>query len=358
MRIFPKDRDLNEAPAHVELDVRASDFGLRREEVHLRLDEVLCKHLSWRSRSSLQELIRAGHVAVDAADPAHANGRGAFEVETRPGRRLLDGSRVRVDVPEEIRAKIGAGASSELDVLYEDDWVIAVDKPAGVPVHPSGRHLADTMIQRVHARYGADNAGPGRVLKLCHRLDLETSGVLLVARERRAHAELMGQFESRRTEKEYLAIVAGAPEEDAGTIEFPIGPARASAVRLKMAVVADGQPARTDWRVLERASGCALLELRLHTGRQHQIRVHLAGIGHPIVGDKLYGPGEEYFLRAARGELTALDLEDLGLARHALHEHRLAFEHPATVERIEIASPLPDDLEAYLVAHREIPDAR
>ena len=349
MGLFRKDRDLAEPPEKVELEVRASDFQARPEDVAVRLDAFLLRHLTWRSRSSIQGLIQDGYVFVDAPAPDRP-GQSAPAVERRPSRKLRHGARVVVVIPEELRLPRGACDGSELSVLYEDEEVLAVDKPAGMPVHPSGRHVADTLIQRVHARFRAGHDGLRLPVRLCHRLDLETSGIVLVAKGDRTHAELMRQFENREVEKEYLALVRGVPEADGGTVELAIGQSRTSAVHLKMACVADGQPARTTWRVLERRADCALVLCRPHTGRQHQIRLHLEAIGHPLVGDKLYGQDEEVFLRAARDELTPQDLELLELDRHALHNHRLSFTSPATGERREVVSPLAQDLLAYLEA--------
>ncbi len=350
MGLFRKDRDLAEPPEKVELEVRASDYQARVGELSVRLDAFLQRHLTWRSRSSIQGLIQDGYVFVDAPAPDRP-GLSAPAVERRPSRKLRHGARVVVVIPEELRLPRGACDGSELSILYEDEEVLAVDKPPDMPVHPSGRHVADTLIQRVHARFRAGHDGLRLPIRLCHRLDLETSGIVLVAKGDRTHAELMRQFEDREVEKEYLAVVRGVPEEDGGEVDLSIGPSRTSAVHLKMACVADGQPASTTWRVLERRAGCALVLCLPHTGRQHQIRLHMDAIGHPLVGDKLYGQDEQVFLRAARDALTPRDLEVLELPRHALHNHRLAFTSPAGGERREVVSPLAEDLRAYLDAH-------
>ena len=331
------------------LDVRASDFQEPVERFAVRLDGFLQRHLSWRSRNSIQNLIKDGYVFVDAPAPDQP-GQHEPAVERRASRKLKHGARVVVVIPEELRLPRGVLDGSELEILYEDDEVVAVDKPPGMPVHPSGRHFRDTLIQQVHARFRAGNQGLKLPIRLCHRLDLETSGVTLIAKGDRNHAHLMQQFERREVEKEYLALVRGVPQDDAGRIELPIGPSRTSEVRLKMACIADGLPSRTEWRVLERGFDCALLSCLPHTGRQHQIRVHLDAIGHPLVGDKLYGD-ESYFLRHANGELTAEDLRRLGLPRHGLHNHRLAFRSPTSGERREVVSPLAADLRQYLEQH-------
>jgi len=349
MGLFGRDRDLNQAPDRVELCVDASAMGLKVDDVHVRLDNFLQQHLSWRSRSSIQRLVKDGWLYVDAATPDHPHGCGELQQEIRPGRKLKHGSRVVVIIPPELRLPAPEGETGEVTVIYEDEACIAVDKPPLMPVHPSGRHVNDTLIQRVHARH-PELLERGRAPRLCHRLDRETSGIVLVAKEPRFHPELSRQFEDREVEKEYLAVVRGVPIEDRGRIELPLGPARASAVRLKMAVQADGMPSRTDWNTVERHVNHALLAVRLYTGRQHQIRVHLAAIGHPIVGDKLYAYDESYFQRSVAGELTAKDWAALELPRQALHNHRLVFTSPVTSERVEVVAPLPADLAGFLEA--------
>ncbi len=182
-------------------------------------------------------------------------------------------------------------------------------------------------------RYDLERGGAPR---LCHRLDRETSGIVLVGKHPEAHADVMKQFERRKVEKEYLTIVAGVPDREGGTIDMPLGPARAgSTVDIKIVVQVDGWPSRTDWRVVSRHRECALVSASPFTGRQHQIRVHLAAIGHPVIGDKIYGPDETLFEKALEGELDARDLATLGMERHALHNHRLVFRSPATGETVE-----------------------
>lgn len=348
MGIFPKDRDLTIAPDRVEFRVDATWYRRRVADVHVRLDHFLADHLKWRSRTSVQELVREGYVLVDAATPDHPQGSGELGVERRPGRKLHHGSRVVVVIPDEFRIRLSEPTSDELDVLYEDAEVLAVDKPAGLAVHPGGRHLSDTLIQRVHARYRDEIAGGRLAPRLCHRLDRETSGIVLIGKNPRTHGSVMQQFEEHSVEKEYFAIVHGELEADRGTIDFPIAPSRTSPIRLKMAVLADGLPSRTDWYVLERYAGYTLLRCVLFSGRQHQIRVHLEAIGHPIVGDKLYGRDDRLFERAIDGELDFEDRRALELPRHALHSHRLVFRTPASGRKVEVTSPLAEDLADFL----------
>ena len=348
MRLFPKDRDLSRGTETVELRVRASDFQTRRDALEIRLDHFLTRYLPWRSRTKVQELIRDGHLLIDAATPDHPRGSGELVPERRPGRRLHDGSRVVIVIPEELRLPVTVQFPDELEVLYEDDDALAIDKPPMLAVHPAGRHLTGTLIQKVHAMYGSRELPRSARPRLCHRLDRETSGVVLVGKHPRAHAELMRQFEDREVEKEYFAIVQGAPELEGGVIDYDLGPARGSAIGIKMAAVARGLPSRTGWRVVERRAGCTLVACRPHTGRQHQIRVHMEAIGHPLVGDKLYGPDEAYFQRAADGTLSDEDLDALELPRQALHNHRLVFTSPSRGERVEVISPLARDMARFL----------
>jgi 23S rRNA pseudouridine1911/1915/1917 synthase len=347
MGLFPRDRNLAQPPEQVELAVRASDFRVPPAEVQIRLDAFLKLRLSWRSRASVQRLIADGYVLVAPAKPGLAPSELPPEVERRPSRQLRHGARVVVVIPPELRLPETLADPGALVILFEDEDVLAVEKPAGQAVHPSGRTLSGTLIQEVHARYGAGGELPVPV-RLCHRIDRETSGLVLLAKGARAHRHVRRQFERHTIEKEYLAIVHGSPAEDAGAIELPLGPARASRVRMKIVVQEGGAEARTVWRVLARHGRVSLLACTPVTGRQHQIRVHLAAIGHPLVGDKLYGSDEELFLRSARRELSAADLASLELPRHALHSHRLAWSAPSSGERREARSPLPPDLSTFL----------
>jgi len=347
MGVFPRDRNLARSLSEVELEVRSGDFHLPPEGLSIRLDAFLKLRLAWRSRASIQKLVADGFVLVAPAGPdLRPTGRAA-EVERRAARLLRHGARVVVVIPPELRLPDKIADPANLVVLYEDEDVLAVEKPAGQPVHPSGRHMTGTLIQEVHARYseGAELPVP---VRLCHRIDKETSGIVLLAKGARAHRQIRKQFERHTIEKEYLAIVRGSPEADAGTIDLPLGPALASTIRMKITVRSDGAEASTEWRVLERHGRVSLLACRPRTGRQHQIRVHLAALGHPLVGDKLYGGDEELFLKGARRELAVEDLAALELERQALHNHRLAWFAPSGGARREVVSELPADLRAFL----------
>ena len=344
MGIFEKDRDLTEAPTDVRFVVDASVFRVKAKGFGMRLDKFLSHHLNWRSRSSVQTLIKDGYVSVDAARPDAPGGTGVAKVESRPGAKLLHGTRVVIRIPDEYRTLLLGETKDELDILYEDGHALGLDKPPLVAVHPSGRHMTDTLIQRVHMRFKDEIEG-GRLLpRLCHRLDRETSGVVLVSKRPATHAMLTTQFEDRKVEKEYLAILEGELPDATGSIDAPIRLSTTSEVELQMTTAGDGLPCQTDWRVLEVSGGRSLVKLRIHTGRQHQIRVHMAALGTPLVGDKLYGPDNTIFLRSAAGEMTDFDREQMVIERHALHSHRLLFESPEAGALTEITSDLPRDL--------------
>jgi 23S rRNA pseudouridine1911/1915/1917 synthase len=230
----------------------------------------------------------------------------------------------------------------DFQVLAEDDTFLALDKPAGLPIHTTAKFWRNTLTALLRERY------PGEGLQVCHRLDRETSGVLLVARGPEAASRLKTAFARRAVEKTYLALVHGVPSPAEGTIELPMK-LLDSPTRLMMGVAADGLPSVTRYRTVRAYGRHALLAASPQTGRQHQIRVHLAAIGHPIVGDKLYRASERQFMAYCDGGMTPELLEAFdGLPRHALHAHRLTFPHPRTREPVTIESPLPPDLQDHL----------
>jgi 23S rRNA pseudouridine1911/1915/1917 synthase len=225
-----------------------------------------------------------------------------------------------------------------LRVVYEDAALLVIDKPTGLVVHPGAGTPAGTLVNALVARV-RDLSGVGGVLRpgIVHRLDRGTSGLLVVAKDDATHRELARQFAARSVEKEYLALVLGSPARAAGEIDKPIG--RDPARRMRMSVRASrGRTALTSWRVVERFDGAALLRVRIHSGRTHQIRVHLASIGHAVAGDPLYGGTRTPSGRTAAREALA------SLARPALHSARLAFTHPVSHERLTLEAPLPEDL--------------
>ena len=302
-------------------------------EAGQRLDAWLARRLTSLSRSRLQALIEAGRVSLDG-HPARA------AVRVKAGQAAL----VRVPPPEPAEPQ---PEDIPLGLVFEDASLVVLDKPAGLVVHPGAGAAAGTLVNALLARV-RDLSGVGGVLRpgIVHRLDKGTSGLLVVAKNDDAHRALARQFASRTVEKEYLALVHGVPARAEGEIDSPIG--RDPVHRRRMSVRAPrGREARTSWSVAERFDGAALLRVRIHTGRTHQIRVHLASIGHPVTGDPVYGGTRTPSSRrpAARDALGSL-------ARPALHAARLAFTHPGSGARLSFEAPLPADLAGVIDALR------
>lgn len=226
------------------------------------------------------------------------------------------------------------------DVLYEDEAVLAVDKPAGLPVHPSATYHKNTLTYLLRQRFG-DNAP-----QIAHRLDRETSGLLLCGRTREAERDLKAGFEQRRVSKRYLAIVRGVMPDDEGRIDLPMDRVK-EGLHILMEVTPEGEgyAAGTRYRVVARRDDATLVSLAPESGRQHQLRVHLSAIGFPIVGDKLYGPeGSQAFLDYIETGMTAELSKRLGHARQALHAYELEFVHPTRGEPMTLRAPFPQDL--------------
>ena len=338
-----------------DFDVRLLDgrletmsYRVADGEEGLRLDQFLAKRLTWRSRTSVCRLLDDGMVSLRGpAEQAASAARSA-----RASRRVAVGDIVTVTLPRSVRDEALAPRRGDptgtLPRLFEDECLIAIDKPPNIPVHPAGRLLHHTVITALHREYrDYDNPENDVIPKLCHRLDLETSGVLLLAKTMEALTFVQGQFERRTVRKEYLVLVHGELAEEGGLIDLPLGPPVDPAQRPRAAVRHDiGQACRTRWRVQQRWSGCTLCHIELLTGRRHQIRAHMAAIGHPVVGDKLYGTDEGLFLRYSDKALTDADREALMHPRQALHSHALEFVHPAR-GAMRIESPWPADLAAF-----------
>jgi 23S rRNA pseudouridine1911/1915/1917 synthase len=308
------------------------------DEGSVRLDRVLAGHVPKFSRSRLKALILAGSVSVGSApirDPAYHVG---------PGDTII------IDVPEAAAAEPIAEAIA-LDIVYEDDDIIVIDKPAHLVVHPAAGHETGTLVNALIAHCGASLSGIGGVRRpgIVHRLDKDTTGLMVAAKNDRAHASLSAQFADHgRTlpmQRGYLAFVWGVPNRQRGTVDAPID--RHPHAREKMAVREGGREAVTHWEIRETFNGrdgrpvASLLACRLETGRTHQIRVHLAHIGHPLMGDGVYGP--HFKTKASHlGPRSQAALTALG--RQALHAYLLALEHPKTGQFLHWEAALPEDL--------------
>ncbi|MDW7710314.1 MAG: RluA family pseudouridine synthase [Deferrisomatales bacterium] len=290
-----------------------------------RLDRYLAGSGLPLTRSRIQKLMDEGRVTVNGL-PARAN------------LRLKGGERLRVEIPAPAEAAARPEALP-LDVLYEDPRLVVVAKPAGLVVHPAPGHPSGTLVNALLHRC-EDLSGIGGVLRpgIVHRLDKDTSGLLVVAKDDDAHRNLQAQFQGRTVLKVYLAVVLGHLEGE-GAVTRPVG--RHPTDRKKMAVDAPrARPAVTRWRALQHLSGATLVEARIETGRTHQIRVHLASLGHPVVGDPVYGGA-----RRARGMADAAVRRRLALETgQALHAWKLAFRHPGTAEPMTFEAPVPDGL--------------
>jgi 23S rRNA pseudouridine1911/1915/1917 synthase len=301
-----------DSPIHIQAG--PSDAGTR-------LDRLLQTRLPQFSRSRLQEWIRAARVLVNGTtqSPSYSV-RAGDAIDLQPAE------------PPPLKAQ---PEQIPLTVLYEDNDLVAIDKPAGMVVHAGAGIHSGTLVNALLGRFGA-LSGVGGELRpgIVHRLDRFTSGVLLVAKNDRAHQNLAAQFSGREVEKVYLALVQGNVKQDRGRIERPI--ARDPVHRVRMtARLNRGRAAWSEYRVLRRFPGFTLLEVRIGTGRTHQIRVHLSSIGHPVAGDTLYGAPAKIPGRPPLG-------------RYFLHAHRITFHLPSTGESISIESPLPQNLSDWL----------
>jgi len=301
------------------LEVGAADAGER-------LDQLLARVGGIGSRSAAQRAIDAGRVTVDG--------------ELRPKRhRVAAGERIEV-APEAAAEGVSPAAASDVPfaVVSEDEHLLVVDKPAGVVVHPARGHRGATLAEALAGRISIPptREDPARA-GIVHRLDKDTSGLLVVAKTEPVHRALQEAIRRRELRREYLALVEGCPPARSGTIDAPIG--RDRRIRTRMSTDTDVPRAARTHFALERAyAGFALLRVTLETGRTHQIRVHLQAIGHPVAGDSEYGPA------AGPGAPGG----DLGLTRQFLHAARLAFAHPVTGAPVDVSSPLPPDLQAVL----------
>ncbi len=284
------------------------------EETGVRLDRYVSEQCPDLSRTQAQKLIEDGHVTVN-------------NQAVKSSLKLMPGDRVDVAIPPPLPSTL-TPEDIPLKILFEDADLLVVDKPAGLTVHPAPGHYTHTLANAVLAHVPDIETGDAARPGIVHRLDKDTSGLIIIAKNAAAHMKLADQFKTRTVAKVYSALVKGKLTPEQGVIEGEIG--RDPRDRKKMAIVTRGREARTEYRVIRYIKNYTLLEVRPKTGRTHQIRVHLAAIGHPIIGDATYGTPSEY------------------LDRQFLHAARLSFRLPSTGEPREFESPLPQDLKEAL----------
>jgi 23S rRNA pseudouridine1911/1915/1917 synthase len=330
-------RDVFVRPAHVPEGSVVSIFRVPPEQAGQRLDVFLQSELRRTSRTRAQMIVRASAHDID--------GR-----RMRPGQRLIAEQKVLLWREPWDETPV----PTEIPILYEDEHLLAVDKPAGLPVHPTARYHKNTLIKLLQA------SRPNQFVSLGHRLDRETSGVLLVAKTQECDRALKRDLEARdNIEKRYVAITWGVPRDPEGRARsafryersLELDPESSLGVKMRLGISSDALHAATRFEIVGTANRdeetYAKVVCDLETGRQHQIRIHLQALGASIVGDKLYGPDETLFARGADGELTADDLVLLELPRHALHAARLTLPHPVTRRDLAIEAPLPADLGSF-----------
>ena len=294
------------------------ELTVEDHEAGVRIDAYLRAHTEL-SRSRIAALMQEGALTVDG------------QTQAKPAAKTESGQVLRLTVPQARPVDIAA-QDIPLDILYQDSDVVVVNKPCGMVVHPAAGNASGTLVNALlhHVR---DLSGIGGEMRpgIVHRLDKDTSGLILIAKNDRAHIALSEQFKQRSMEKHYRAVAFGHFAQEHGLIDAPI--ARHPVDRKKMAVVPDGKPSRTEWTVIEPLKGATFLDVHLLTGRTHQIRVHMQSIGHPLLGDSIYAPNLKTSVR---------------IPRLMLHAYSLAFTHPATGERMTLVAPLPQTFVATL----------
>jgi 23S rRNA pseudouridine1911/1915/1917 synthase len=300
-----------------------------RDATGLRLDVWLAGRLPELSRSWIQSLIKSGHVTVGGK-------------QMRPHAKVIKAMEVDVDIPDPQAPPQLTAENIPLDILYEDAEIIVVNKPAGLVVHPAAGHSAGTLVNALLYRC-RDLAGIGGEIRpgLVHRLDKDTTGALVVAKNERSMKKLANQFKKRRVHKEYVAVVAGTPRPSAGRIETLIGRSIHDRKKMSTKPATGGRIAITRYEVAESFGRTSLVRLTIETGRTHQIRVHMAHIGHPVLGDKQYG-----------NSMRGLNLP-IVLNRQMLHAEVLSLQHPTQNRKIEFRAPLPEDMLVLLAELRK-----
>ena len=327
------------------------DFIVTQDEAGIRLDRFIAGKESELSRSFVQKLILEGYVTVDGS-------------QVKPSHSVRAGDVVKVNLPEPQPHVFPRAESIPLDIVFEDNDLIVVDKPAGMVVHPAAGVSSGTLVNALLAHISPDpneqmdeitlrSITPERP-GIVHRIDKDTSGLLVVAKTIRAYYNLVEQFREHSVSRKYLAVICGSPKQDTGTIVAPIGRSRRD--RKKMAVTSvNSREAITHFSIKKHYERFSLVELTLETGRTHQIRVHLSHIGYPVVGDPTYG-GRNRAIRSAVSEIVRTAFQ--GLSRQALHAQTLGFIHPGTSKYMEFFSPIPEDIQNVIDALRAESDER
>lgn len=307
-------------------DVSINEITLGEDAAGMRLDRALAIAIPTLSRERLKALISSGQVSDEGG-----------QLWRDPAAKARAGQSLRVIVPPPVPAD-AQPQDIPLNIVYEDRDLLIVDKPAGLVVHPACGNLDGTLVNALLHHCAGRLSGIGGVARpgIVHRIDKDTSGLLVVAKTDPAHEGLAAQFARHSIDRRYLAIVAGTPVPPAGKVDAPL--ARSSHDRKKMAIVegARGKRAVTHYRLIESLNGASLVECRLETGRTHQVRVHMSSIGHPLMGDPVYS-------RARTGNRAVL--ERLNFKRQALHAAHLGFTHPITGDKLSFDSPLPADMQ-------------
>ncbi len=332
----------NTAPAADETPIL--NFTITDSEVGKRLDAFLAEHIEGWSRSRLQRLIDDGDVLVN-------------QTTAKPSYKLRENDDIDVDLTEAPAARFEP-ENIPLEIVFEDEYLAVINKPAGMVVHPGAGVSSGTLANAIAYHFGVSGMQPvpdsseplsateagtlntSRV-GIVHRLDKQTSGLIVVAKDEETHEALSNQFRDREVHKSYVALVHGSPRDNTGIIDRPM--ARDRWHRTKMTVAANGRNALSLWKVRRRFEKFALLEVEIKTGRTHQIRVHLASINHPVVGDETYNEGRD-------NTVANIDVKNAIriMGRFFLHAEKLSFTHPVTKAQLEFAQPLPDELNRFL----------
>ena len=325
-----------------------STFTVAAEESGWRLDIFLVHHCPQYSRTLIRNAIMNGGIRITEEDLLLSNGK--------PGFRLKPGQTVQFTLPE-IPHSVPQPEDIPLEIIYEDEYLAVINKPADMVVHPSRGHWEGTLVSALAFHFGNQlsnvrgSVRPGVV----HRLDRDTTGAIIVAKEDTIHGKLAGLFESRQIKKEYFAIVLGKPYLDRDVVDAPIGlhPKNKEKMRIVSADALEAKPAQTFYEIVKRYGKWSTVRCFPKTGRTHQIRVHLAHIGHPVLCDRNYGGGKRITREQLLGTVpfSLSDEQTDGtvlLCRQALHAHRLSFVHPATEQLLNITAPIPADIQSVL----------